>query len=194
MEIERQLAAMDNDHPVGHSLHFLQDMRRDHHGRVLRKTPDQRPHMADLGRVEAVGRLVEDDDLRPVQDRLCDADALPVAARERGDRIGGFLAKLGGGDRLAQPRRPRLHRNAAQLGRVVEEVDNSHLGVKRAILRQIADPLLRLGAVRLDVMTIDGHGAGGRLEKASQDLHDRRLAGAVMAEQPDDLAVRDSRS
>ena len=48
---------------------------------------DQRAHLVLLVRVEAVGRLVEDQHLGIVQDRLREADAPPIALRQRVDGL-----------------------------------------------------------------------------------------------------------
>ena len=53
-----------------------------------RSAADDRAHLDDLHRVEAAGRLVEDEQLRLVHQRLGHADALPVAVRQAGDRAG----------------------------------------------------------------------------------------------------------
>ena len=46
-------------------------------------------------------------------------------------------------------------------------------------------------AVALDVEAVDGGVAAGRDEEAAEDADERRLAGAVRAEEAEDLAARD---
>ena len=48
---------------------------------------DELAHLDDLHRVEPLDRLVEEQEARRVHERLGDADALPVAVRERGDGL-----------------------------------------------------------------------------------------------------------
>ena len=49
----------------------------------------------------------------------------------------------------------------------------------------------RGAVVRDDVMAVDRHGARGRLDDAADDADQRGLAGAVRAEQREDLAAAD---
>ena len=53
---------------------------------------DELAHLDDLHRVEAAGRLVEDQQLRLVHQRLGHADALPVAVRQAEDQLVVHLA------------------------------------------------------------------------------------------------------
>ena len=54
---------------------------------------NQRPHLADLIGVEPDGRLVEDQDWRPREDRVGQPHPLPVAARQRPDDLAPPLAE-----------------------------------------------------------------------------------------------------
>ena len=51
------------------------------------EAPEELAHLDDLHRIEAADRLVEDQEPRPVHDRLRDAHALLEAVRERGDEL-----------------------------------------------------------------------------------------------------------
>ena len=68
---------------VGEALRLLDVVRRHEDRRALGAQPvDQRPQLlADL-RVEADGRLVEQDEVRPVDERARDQQPAPHAARE----------------------------------------------------------------------------------------------------------------
>jgi hypothetical protein len=48
---------------------------------------DHVAHLDDLDRVQTLDRLVQNQERRPVNDRLRDADALPIAVRELTDRL-----------------------------------------------------------------------------------------------------------
>src|SRR5690606_19550377 len=60
-----------------------------------------------------------------------------------------------------------------------------------AVLRQVADARLDRGGVASDLELADPDPARGGLEVARDHLHDGRLAGTVVAEQADHLAVAD---
>ena len=88
--VERLLAAVHDDHALTDRLDLGKDVRRqDHRARLAfaraRQIADQRADLADLDRVEADGRLVEDQHRRIVHDRLGESDALAIALRERAD-------------------------------------------------------------------------------------------------------------
>jgi hypothetical protein len=74
---------------------------------------------------------------------------------------------------------------------VIEVLLHQHLAVQRRALRQVAD--LGLGRERVgdDVDALDVGVALVGLEVAGEDLHQRRLAGAVGPEQADDLTLLD---
>src|SRR5687767_10822680 len=65
-----------------------EDVTRDQDRVVLLEVVDEVTHLDDLHRVETAGRLVEDEELRLVDNGLRDTDALPEAVRERSDVIG----------------------------------------------------------------------------------------------------------
>ena len=76
----------------------------------LAQLADQRPDLADLERVEARRRLVEDQDRRVVHHRLGQADPLAEPPRELADDPVLDLAELAPGDHFADrppPLRPR---------------------------------------------------------------------------------------
>ena len=71
-------------HAVAHRLHLGQQVARDEHGRAVVGQPAQElPHLAHAGRVEAVRRLVEHQQLGLAQQRQPDPQALahPLAVR-----------------------------------------------------------------------------------------------------------------
>ena len=100
-------------------------------------------------------------------------------------RGGGLLLDLG--HARAAPRR----RDAAQLGHERQVAPDGHLVVERRRVGQKADARADLVRVARDVDAVDGHLAGGRQEHAAEDLERGRLAGAVEAEEADDLAALD---
>ena len=81
-------AAVAQDHrAVTHRVDLLHDVRRKDDRRVAREPTDQFAHVLRLRWIETVGRFVEHQKTRSMQDRLRDTDALPIAARQRMDRI-----------------------------------------------------------------------------------------------------------
>jgi len=89
-----------------------------------------------------------------------------------------------------QPVAPLGRRDAAQLADEVKEVDDHHVVVERRVLRQVADLPLRCEGIVRHCDAADQRRARRGSEVAGQHLHRRRLAGAVRAEEADDLAAR----
>ena len=65
-------------------------------------------------------------------------------------------------------------------------------GVGRQFLRHEADHRARGAVVGDDVVAVDEDAAGGRIDDAADDADQRRLAGAVRAEQREDFAAPDA--
>ena len=78
-------AAMDDQHAPADGLDLGQDVRREQHRLLAREPADQIAHLADLVRVEAGRRLVEDQERRVGDQRVRKADALSVALGELPD-------------------------------------------------------------------------------------------------------------
>ena len=72
----------DDDHPAADGLDLRHDVRREQDRVPVAQLADQGADLADLDRVEAGRRLVEDQDVGVVDHRLGQADALAVALRE----------------------------------------------------------------------------------------------------------------
>ena len=85
--------------------------------------------------------------------------------------------------RFRPPLRPRA--SAKKFSRA----SRRHVGIERAVFRQIAQPGGAGQAVGRHVMAGDKGLSGGRRQVAGEELHRRALAGAVGAEKGDDLAL-----
>ena len=108
-------------------------------------------HLVAAGRVEAVGRLVEEDQLRVVDEGLGELDPLPHAGGVAADRpvallvqpdvaqrVGGALARGGG-------------RQPGHAGHVDDELGGGDVGRQAVVLGHVADQLADLHATRGDV-------------------------------------------
>ena len=147
-----------------------------------------------LGRRQHRRRLVEDQDLGVAVERLQDLDALALADRQRrDDRVGidgkaEFPGQLldalarGGAVEAQPPRTLRAERDVFQHGHVVGEremlVHHADAGVERGT---------RVAGRQSLAEGFDGALVGDVV--AEEDVHQRGLAGAVLAKQRDDLAA-----
>ncbi len=184
------LAVVDDADPVGHVLGFLDVMRGEDDGDAGgAQFAHQLPHVLAQFDVDAGGRLVEKQDLRLVRQRLGDHQPALHAAGQHPD-LGVALV----------PQRQLLEHflDMRGIGRLAEQSARKPQGRRRRLegvggqlLRHQPDQRARRAVVGNDVVTVDGDLAGGRIDDAADDADQRRLAGAVRAEQREDLAVAD---
>ena len=77
--VGHKAAVVDDDHALADRLHLRQDVGGKNDRVALAEALDQVADLDDLLRVEADGRLVQNQDGRVAEQRLRDADALLVA-------------------------------------------------------------------------------------------------------------------
>ena len=168
---------------------LLHVVRRQQHraaldAEALHDVPQLQPAL----RIEAGGRLVEEEHVRIADQRARDAEPLLLAAREFADARVALL----------------IERQIAQqlLGVVpvaIERAEEAHgledgelLGELRFLQRD-ADALAQLALVLAPVQAEDLDLAGVGLGQPFEDLDGRRLAGAVRPEQAEAFAAGDGR-
>ena len=158
---------------------------------------DQREEVALLLRRQRRGRLVEDDDLGLVVDGAGDLDHLPLGGAE--------ASRPWPSDRPEIQRLQELLRGDIDAAQAVEELLVAEIEVLRHRHRRHQAGLLEHHG---DAGVAAPHAArrsrspgprwsilpAGRLDDAGHDLGQRRLAGAVLAEQRMDLALAAGRS
>ena len=151
--------------------------------------PNQRPHVAPQIDVDARGRLVEEQHVGLVAERLGDHDPPFHAARQFNDpgvalvpqrKLVQQLFDIGGIGR--PPEQPAAEGRCSVDGR--EDIE-------RDLLRHEPDDRPRGAIVANDVMAVDEDLARSHRHGAADDPDQRRLAGAVRTEQGEDLAFGD---
>ena len=150
-----------------------------------------------LGRRQHRGRLVEHQDFRAAHQRLQDLDPLLQADRQfADDRVGidleaVFLAEFG--EPLADRARA-LGEQRAALGAEHDVFEHAERRHQHEVLMHHADAVADRLARRADSdrLAVDADLAGVGLVEAVEDRHQRRLAGAVLADDAvDDAALDD---
>src|SRR5829696_4308837 len=138
------------------------------------------------------GRLVEDDELRILEQAADDLDPLPLAGRKGPDRPIGLQPEPVAAADLVEPPAHRLERGGAG------ERDGDVLGDGELVEeREVLEHHVDAEAARLDRRAdahrpaLPGDLARTRLDHAVEDLDEGRLAGAVLAEERVDLAAPD---
>ena len=159
--------------------------------RSSRRPLDVLPQVRPSLRVETRRRLVEEDQLRHVDEADGDVQPAPLPARHRlglplpepvevelPEQLPAALGGLGGA-------------HAVEPGVVDDLLPRARLGRGRTALGDVADPAAHADRVGDEVAP--GHGGGARrgFEQRRQHAQGRRLAGAVGAEEADDLTRLD---
>jgi hypothetical protein len=180
-------ALVDHGDPVAQSLCLLHEVGDEEDGDTARADVlDELPGVAAGARVQAGGELVEDDDPRVADQGERDEQALLLAAgelREPGGQLGGEPQALG--------KRAPVQGTWTEGGVQLQGLTDGELGLQFA--------LLELGAEDAGHARVVGHGveAGdpdpARVgdAQALDALDGGGLAGAVRAEDPEDLALLD---
>src|SRR5699024_9749616 len=122
----------------------------------------------DGGGVEPGERLVEDEDLRGVDEGGGDLDLLLVTGADRFEGVGRFAPELELFEQLETASLRRLSGQAVEAGEVDELIDDRHLRVEAALFGHIADRTAMVGGDRCAVDR-DRPGIGG--QHPEQDPH-----------------------
>ena len=190
--LDRSLAdepPLGNDaNDVGELADFAKDVARNEDRLASRGEVAQRvPHRDDACRVQAVGGLVEQQELWVAQESGCDSQSLLHAERVRGNAVAGAFGQADYLQQLvnATPERGRAGRRqpAQVLAAGQERIERGRLD-ERPHLEQAPPIALAEGASeQLDRPRI-------RVDQAGQQTHRRGLAGTVRAQEAVDDAVR----
>ena len=180
----------DDDARAGRG-HLGQDVRAQDDGVLAAERLDQVARLDDLLRVEAAGRLVEDEHGRIAEQRLGQADALPAAPWTacRSDRSARCAMRAFS---IARSTSRRRSLDALDLAHEVQIRAHAHVGIERHGFGQIADVgagLERLAWRRRSPRPRRRPPEGGQIP--GQHAHGGRLARAVGAEKAEDFALAD---
>ena len=148
--VRRQDFAFEHDHhPVAGHLRLRQDVRRDQDRVARRQTLDQLAHRADLVRVQADGRLVQDDQFRLVHQRIRQADPLAVTLGKLADDPPADLGQAALLHHHVHPLRATVLRlSPLSRARNFRYSRTRMSMVQRVVLRHVTDPAAHLLGLR----------------------------------------------
>jgi hypothetical protein len=139
-------------------------------------------------RVEAGRRLVEEHELRRVDEAERDVEPPALAAGQRRARPVPEALEVHPGEQLPAAGRGVGPADAVEAGLVDDLLAGARLGEAGAALGDVADPPADADRVLEQVAAGDGGRAGGGAQQRRQHAQGGGLAGAVGAEEADDLA------
>ncbi len=154
---------------------------------LCREPAQQRADPDDALRVEAVGRLVQQDHLGVAEERGGDAEALAHAEGVRPHPAPGHR----GESRLLQDAVDAAQRDAVARRQGPQMIARGAGSVRRPRVQQGAHPAQGLAEFGVGA-TAEGGGAGGRPVQAQDEPHGGGLSGAVGAEEAGDAPGADA--
>ena len=149
----------------------------------------QAANFMNLPRIETDRRLVEHQHGRIVNQRLRQADALPIALGQLPANPVRHVGQPANFEHVLERRLDLRAREPAEFRDKPEIGFDPHVGIQRRIFGQVSDFPARLERLRKDIEPVDQHGARGRRHIAGDDAHRGSLAGAVGAEKAEDRTV-----
>ncbi|GAB4006698.1 hypothetical protein GCM10029992_58230 [Glycomyces albus] len=170
-------------------LHFGQQVGGDHDGDALivGEPLEQGPHVVDAGRVQAVGRLVEDQQFGLLEQRLGHREPLPHAQRVALDRLLGLVAQADLLQDLVDPG----PRDPGALGQQLEGEAPGEVLEELRRLHDRADAGDHAGQSLGHELAEDPHVAAVGADEAQQRPERSGLAGPVGPQEAVDLARAD---
>ena len=185
-----QLPLRDDADLAAQRLGVRQDVRAEEHGAAaIAQAEHELPHVAAAERVETGHRLVEEDDVGPVENRLGNADALHHALGVRAQAQAALLAQADIVEHGRNPGPSLRRRYAEQPAEVVEQFLGGQVVVEGRVLGQETEAPFHTQIA--DRTAEDAGVATGGEDQLHQQLDCRALAGAVGAEKAEDLALVD---
>ena len=170
-----QPPAVEHRHVVGQALDVAQLVGREQDRRSgVAEGTDALPRRLLGGRVHAGRRLVQHQQLRPAEQGEREPEALPLATRQPAIAGRGRRAEV---DQLEQA--VRVLGVLVEPGIQAERLAGRRAGIDAALLEHQPDPGPQPRTVARRVQAEHPDRAGVRAPVALEDLHRRRLAGAV---------------
>ena len=202
------LPLVEDDDRLAERLDVVEDVRgqEDLDRLVGRDVPDELEDLGPAGRIEVRGRLVEEEDLRVVDEGLGQLEPLLHARRIGVEEPVAGLAEADVEEDLVGPLHGLLAGHAGELAEIGREGDGVHAGDETVALGHVADRAADHGLLAADVVVEDPALAALRDEEAEEDAEEGALAGPVGPEkahrplaqahghavQGDDLAVAEA--
>ena len=181
---------------VAKLVRFVHVMRGEQNGQValLLQAREHLPHGHARHRVEARGGLVEKKYSRLVHQPPRDFEPPPHAAGQVLDGLVRPLGELDRLERLPDNAHPAFPRHAVELGENQYILPGAQVEIGRHRLGNHPNRLAHFAREAPHVEAVDPRRARGGHEQRGQHADQRRLAGAVRPEQPENLPVLDLES
>ena len=156
------LAVIDDDDPIRDHFDFRENMGGNEDRVVQGEAFDQLPDLADLDRIEAVGWLVEDEELGLVDEGISQADPLAVTLGEGFDHFPADAFESAGIDDMGDLTAGFAAFESFELSAERKIFADPHIIIEWDVFWHIAYTFAGLDRVSEDVKTRDGGSPAGR--------------------------------
>ena len=175
------------------ALGLVHEVGRDEDGHALiaRKIDQQFPEPVPRQRIDARGRLVEDEHLGLVHDGNREREPLANPQRQIRGALIEIILEAESSDQFGDTRLRLPRRQMEQMRMKIEVLPDRQFGVERERLRHVADAIARTHVARIERLSEQQRLAFARRQQAGQHLHGRGLAAAIRADEAEDLAPLD---
>lgn len=180
-----------DDDPVAGHFRLGQDMGGNQHRMGAAQPLDELADHANLVRVQPDGRLVQDDQLRLMDQGIRQPHPLPEPLGELPDHPPAHFGQPALFHDHIHARARMFAAQAFQPGPELQVFPHPHVIVQRVVLRHIPDAAAHFVGLRKNIQPGHPHGAGSRRQVAGQDAHRGALARPVGAQQTHDFAPPD---
>ena len=185
-----EAARREDPDPVADGLDLAQEVAGEHdrQAALVDEPAQQLEDLDDADRVDRGGRLVEDQEVGRLDQGIGDAEPLAHAAGVGADPVVRAVGEADLGEDLVDGGLRLGLAEAVETGRVAQVLAAGHVLVEADGVGQVADPSLDLARLPGGIEPHHRCLAVGRLGQPEQHQDRGRLARAVLAEQPEDLA------
>ena len=159
-----------------HRQHFIPVMAGHQYATAFAQPRQQRAQGSALVAVETVGRLIQHQQRRTVNQRLRQTDTLPITMRQLAAAFVRHRLQMTAGDDVVHRRFDISH--AAHLCAGLQKFAHPPLWIEWRLVRQITQPETRQ-------FVVIAHRAAIRRQRAGQDFQQGRFARAIAANQRD---------
>ena len=153
---------------------------------VIARLPDHRVELLLVQRVEAAGRLVQNENSWPVHEGLDEHDLALVARRVLAELAARVEVKA-----IDELLEVGMVDAASKVREVLEDLAAGQVGVERRLARHVADEPFDVDRSLPAVEACDARAARVRAQQRHEDADGRRLAGAVGPQEAEHLALAD---
>jgi hypothetical protein len=176
--------------PVAHGLDLVEQVAREQDGQatLMGQAPKQVEHLDHADRVDGGRRLIEDEQVGILDQRIGDAQPLEHAPRIRLDERIGPIAQTDLDEDLVDGRLGDIARDAIESSRIAQVLATGHVAVEADLVGHVAHPSLDLERPARRIEAHHPRSTRGRLGETQEHQDGRRLARAVLAKQAEDLA------